>query len=270
MAHAPYQCIFCKSATESFASCEHIVPESLGNTEHILPAGVVCDSCNNNFARKIEGPLLGSDFMMQARHRNGIPSKRKRVPVQNMLSFPDALPLEMGVTRDGSRYLSAADEFDNDHFINRLQMSNRLTAVFPVPEKPQQRLFSRFLLVMGLECLAHRMLPVDGGIAADHINNSALEEARRYTRFNVGAADWPYHECELYPEGKQFLDSETGLPYDVPHEFTLLYTPKKEMYFVIALFGTQYTINLGGPDLEGFSDWLVENNNASPLYLTGT
>lgn len=270
MAHAPFQCIFCKSTTASFASREHIVPESLGNAEHILPPGVVCDGCNNYFARKIEGPLLGTDFMMQARHRNGISSKRKRVPVQNMLSFPDALPLEMGMARDGSRYLSAADESDNDRFVNRLFTSNRLTAIFPVPEKPQQRLFSRFLLVMGLEYLADRMLPVDCGIVTDHINNSALDESRRYARFNEGVADWPYHECQIYPEGKPLLDSETGLPYDVPHEFTLLYTPKQEMYFVIALFGTQYTINLGGPELEGFCDWLVENDNASPLYPTGT
>lgn len=270
MAHTPFQCIFCKSMSASFVSSEHIVPESLGNTEHVLPPGIVCDGCNNYFARKIEGPLLSSDFLMQARHRNGVPSKRKRVPVQNMLTVPDALSLEMGFARDGSRYLSAADESDNDRFVNRLLTSHRFTAMFSVPEKPPQRLFSRFLLVMGIESLAHRILPVDDGILSDHINNSALDESRRYARFNEGSADWPYHECQIYPERKLFLDSDTGLPYDIPHEFTLLYTPKKEMYFVIAMFGTQYTINLGGPELEGFCDWLANNNNASPLYPTST
>ncbi|HKQ07430.1 MAG TPA: HNH endonuclease [Blastocatellia bacterium] len=270
MPYTPFQCIFCKATTVSFTSNEHIVPESLGNTEHILPPGVVCDGCNNYFARKIEGPILGSDLLMQARHRNGIPSKRKRVPFQSMLSFPDALPLEMGIARDGSWYLSAADESDNDQFIKHLLNFDRLTAVFPVAEKPERRLFSRFLLVMGIEYLAHRMLSVNDGILTDHINNSALDEARRYSRFNEGGVDWPFHECQIYPEGKWFLDEETGLPYDIPHEFTLLYTPQQEMYFVIAIFGIQYTINLGGPEIEGFCDWLVANDNASPLYLTGT
>ena len=101
MAYTPFQCIFCNSMMGRFVYSEPIVPESLGNTEHVSPPGIVCDGCNNYFARMIEGPLLSSDFLMQARHRNGIPSKRKRVPVQNMLSFSDALSLEMGFARDG-------------------------------------------------------------------------------------------------------------------------------------------------------------------------
>ena len=270
MANAPFQCIFCKSTSASFDSCEHIVPESMGNLEHTLPPGVVCDGCNNYFSRKIEGPLLNTEFYRQARHRNGIPSKRNRIPVQGMLSFPDALSLELGIARDGSRYLSAANESDNNRFINRLRASKRLTAVFPCASKPPQRLLSRFLLKMGVEYLAMRMLPVEAGIQTDHIQNSALDEARRYVRFNEGREDWPFHECQIYAEGNRFHDIQTGETYDVPHEFTLLYTEQNEMYFVIAVFGTQYSINLGGPEIDGFLKWLGENGNASPLYPDST
>jgi hypothetical protein len=35
---------------------------------------------------------------------------------------------------------------------------------------------------------------------------------------------------------------------------------------VLAIFGLELTINLGGPNIEGYERWLVENENASPLY----
>ncbi|WP_431293478.1 HNH endonuclease [Pedobacter sp. P26] len=41
---------------------EHIVPQSLGNINHILPKGLACDSCNNYFAVKIEKPLLARPY----------------------------------------------------------------------------------------------------------------------------------------------------------------------------------------------------------------
>lgn len=51
------RCIFCKQNSEGSRSVEHIIPESIGNTRHILPRGTVCDRCNNYFSRKVEGPL---------------------------------------------------------------------------------------------------------------------------------------------------------------------------------------------------------------------
>lgn len=47
-------CLFCLRSDGGFRSREHIFPEALGNQEHILPAGVVCDRCNH-------GPLSLAD-----------------------------------------------------------------------------------------------------------------------------------------------------------------------------------------------------------------
>jgi hypothetical protein len=52
------RCIFCKNDSSNSKSVEHIIPESLGNTTRTLPKGVVCDTCNNYFARKVEKPFL--------------------------------------------------------------------------------------------------------------------------------------------------------------------------------------------------------------------
>jgi hypothetical protein len=51
-------CIFCKEVSDTSFSVEHIIPESLGNKSHILENGIVCDKCNNYFARKIEKEVL--------------------------------------------------------------------------------------------------------------------------------------------------------------------------------------------------------------------
>ena len=110
----------------------------------------------------------------------------------------------------------------------------------------------------------------DDGIDVDHINNPSLDLARAFVRFNEFPGVWRFHETRLYPEGKRFVDIEQAVFYDVPHEFTLLYTDKTELFFVIAIFGMQYAINLGSPDVVGFTEWLAVNNNVSPLYPNGT
>ena len=46
-----------KDPSTNSRSKEHIVPQSLGGTEHILPPGVVCDKCNNYFSRAVEKPF---------------------------------------------------------------------------------------------------------------------------------------------------------------------------------------------------------------------
>jgi hypothetical protein len=73
-------CIFCKKESSASKSREHIIPESLGNTTHCLPPGVVCDPCNSYFSREIEKPFLGSPAITLLRFRQGIPSKRGKIP----------------------------------------------------------------------------------------------------------------------------------------------------------------------------------------------
>lgn len=73
-------CIFCKAESTSSRSVEHIIPESMGNTNHVLPIGVVCDWCNQYFARKIERQVLESPTFRLIRASMEVQSKRGRVP----------------------------------------------------------------------------------------------------------------------------------------------------------------------------------------------
>ncbi|MCE8037869.1 HNH endonuclease [Halomonas sp. MCCC 1A11062] len=85
-------CIFCKSDTNNERSREHIIPESMGNSEHVLPLGAVCHTCNQYFARKVERPLLESPIFRHLRAGMRVPSKRGRTPVwspSDGLNLPD-------------------------------------------------------------------------------------------------------------------------------------------------------------------------------------
>lgn len=86
------RCIFCKVSSDHSRSREHIVPESLGNLTHILPPGVVCDSCNNYLSREVEGPFLNSEAVKLLRFDQAIPSKRGKIPSMNGVITPINTP----------------------------------------------------------------------------------------------------------------------------------------------------------------------------------
>lgn len=56
----PFKCIFCLRSDRTFCSTEHVIPQSLGNDELVLPVGWVCDSCNQHFGTEIEAKALHS------------------------------------------------------------------------------------------------------------------------------------------------------------------------------------------------------------------
>jgi len=86
------RCIFCKNDCSDSKSIEHIVPESLGNKEHILPPKIVCDKCNHYFSLKIEKPLLEHPYFRNLRFEQGIQNKKGNYIPEKGLLFISPLP----------------------------------------------------------------------------------------------------------------------------------------------------------------------------------
>jgi HNH endonuclease len=57
------RCIYCLNDDGAFTSEEHIVPESLGNYDTVLPKGFVCDTCNNEVLSGLDAALVHSDLI---------------------------------------------------------------------------------------------------------------------------------------------------------------------------------------------------------------
>lgn len=211
------RCIFCKQDSSTSRSVEHIVPESLGNVEYVLPIGAVCDGCNQYFSRKVERQVLETPMFRLMRARMTVPNKRGRIPAW----LPD----------DGYG-------------------------------RPNYRQMGRFLAKIGLEVLVFKTLSVPGW-NDELVNQPALDELRRFARYNEGA-DWPFTVRILHPINAVF--EEGNQHFELLHEFDILLTSVSEAYCVISIFGVEMVINLGGRENDGFRKWLEGNDFASPLY----
>jgi HNH endonuclease len=263
------RCIFCKSDSTKSRSIEHIIPESLGNIEHILPRGVVCDTCNNYFARKVEGPLLETPWFRHARSRQWVPNKRGLTPPMTGLVPGARMPAH--VWWDGPNLTLEGRNEREQHALTDVILTRRAnTAYIPIIEAIDQRLMSRFLAKVALEVLTRRVLCVEGW-SDEIVDKEALDPLRHFARVGDRPKKWPFSRRRIY--GEDDLQEEDGASYQVLHEFTILCEPLPEpghlhLYVVVCIFGEEFAINMGEPEIAGYERWLTAHDGKSPLYIS--
>jgi hypothetical protein len=77
--------------------------------------------------------------------------------------------------------------------------------------------------------------------------------------------DWPFSVRRIYDADQPWFE-EYGLVVQTVHEYDILQTNACEYYFVLAIFGLEFALNMGGPEIDGYLEWLDRNNGLSPLY----
>jgi hypothetical protein len=248
-------CIFCLKDSSSSCSVEHINPESLGNTDHVLPAGLVCDPCNNYFATKVEGPLLDSCYFRDLRLRRLIPNKRGRMPLVEGIHLESLTQIGLGVDSSGAGFFGCTRQRMEAGWVRSVRSSTEGTMIFPKPDRAPECLMARMLSKIALEVLASHCCS-DPAAMCDIYENQSLAALRAYSRRGEGCGTWPYSERRIYPADTEII-----------HEYMLLDTPHGEFYLVLALFGVEYALNLGDPKLDGYMAWLENHGFGSPLYM---
>jgi hypothetical protein len=73
-------CLICRRSDGGFSTDEHIVPESLGNTDKILPPGVVCDRCNHEVCAPLDEALCTFGPVQMLRTMRQQPTKSGKLP----------------------------------------------------------------------------------------------------------------------------------------------------------------------------------------------
>lgn len=280
------RCLFCKQDSSLSKSVEHIIPESLGNTTSILPKGVICDKCNNYFARKIEKPFMESIDILTLRFQESIPNKKGRVPPTNGFICDTDIPVKIYNHSPGIPFFMQKEkvicvEAAPTDVTKIMQCGKIIAPAFVDDMIPSTtKTISRFVAKIALESLAQKFYEYDGGL--DYlIDESAYDPIRNYVRFG-STEDWPCNIRRIYDMDKVW-QNEAGEQYQILHESDFLLIPADENtdllkadsvlvhpYFVFALFGLEYVINLASPEpdaLEPYKLWLQRHANVSPLYF---
>jgi hypothetical protein len=255
-------CLFCKQNSDNSKSVEHIIPESLGNKDYILPKGFVCDKCNQYFAIKIEKTLLEQPYFNHVRSRTGIENKKGWVPSVDVLMLSPN-PVKVGLSFSTTEGLSITVP-DGANPKEALKSGRLLVPVLNEPEK-NNPIVSRFLAKVSVEALMH--IALHSKEAIDEImNKPELEQIKQYARYGKGVTIWPYHQRRIYPERAVFKDnSSESKIYELLHEYDFLSTSESHYYLVLCVMGIEYAINMGGPGIETYENWLSKNNNKSIL-----
>lgn len=126
---------------------------------------------------------------------------------------------------------------------------------------------SRFIAKIGFEALVSRCIEIQGW-NDEIVDKIELDELRRYVRVGSSEKVWPISIRQIYPADFLFVDSIEQEPHEKLHEFMIHAISGElgiEYYAVIAIFGVEYTINLGEPNLDGYQNWLENNSGRSPL-----
>lgn len=264
------RCIFCKNNSDNSKSVEHIIPESLGNKNHVLPVGIVCDTCNNYFARKVEGPVLNSPFFRTLRSEQFLMSKKGRPAQVSSILGPNLTKINLAFPEpenDENKTLSVIipNPHEWDNMLKQFESEKNGTFYVPIcSELPSYGHMDRFLSKVAVEAMALRLMS-DDELLNDMIEHEQIDIIRNYARYGKGVKSWPYSQRIIYPKNKIYI-SKSGKTYQKIFEFDLLLTPKKECYFILCLFGIEFSINMAGPNIEGYKQWLKNNNGKSPLY----
>lgn len=246
-------------------SREHIIPESFGNKEHTLPPGVVCDKCNNYIGRKVEKPLLDSPYFKEQRFKMSVPSKENKIPMIGGIHLQSRTLIELMKRSDEDGIsIGAAPGEDESQWIQALTEQKNGTLIIPIVSPPNDYVISRFIAKVGLEVLASRLIKVEGGLD-EVVDKPELDDLRSYVRIGTPGRVWQYSCRSLYPP--DFLFTEQGEVFEVLHEYDILVTESFEFYIVVALFGVEYVLNLGGREIDGYHEWLRNHNARSPLYV---
>lgn len=173
-------CLMCRRGDGGFLSDEHPVPESMGNTEVVLPNGIVCDRCNGGPLSDLDKQLCDFFPVKMRRTMLGINSKAGKVPITR---FATGSLRNDGLTPDGQAALffqvnSANDKttlYEKSRVGQQVELGMSVKGGRPLTPRYASEL-ARSLLKCAFECswLDHGAMMLESRF--DHIRAAILGE----------------------------------------------------------------------------------------------
>ena len=258
------RCIFCKQDSSGSRSIEHIMPESIGSRRRVLPKGIVCDDCNNYFARKVEQPILNHSWMRNLRAWHQVPTKKGNYPslLGNIAGSDIRVNMRRGA--DGGLLLSTEKESEAAALNHVIKHGFETPLLFTIEDDVPQREMSRFLCKMALETSAEIFIR-DAKALDRVVDEPFYDNVRNFARYGTGPKTWPFSQRRVFPEDTLMRHPETNEWVTAGFGCTLFMTRRYETFFAFLMYGVEFVVNVGGPSIKGYEEWLKDHDGISPL-----
>lgn len=223
-------CIYCRETTGGFTSEEHIIPESLGNDELVLPRGFVCDKCNNGVLAELDSVLLKFEpiAMLQVQF----------VPYTKDGKLPKANFQNLTIRRTSPRSITVQAKDRTGRIRNKKHLGDgRYTFSLNMRGKPlDPKQLGRALYKVGLGMVAL-------GQGHEQACDPRFDEARNYIRFGKGFPNNLLIKTECKPR-PQVTVSYSDLPEGTP--------------VIIDVYGLTFILNLEAQPVIELNEILVQ------------
>lgn len=230
------KCIFCFCKGDMFHTVEHIVPESLGNTDDVLE-NCICDKCQSYFGKEIESYVLAKTPFGFWRTIAGTVNKKGKKPSFDPFQNPDQkgpIPDFHPYTDNGIIIHPADGESIIEATITNRELFNRISTgektFLKIGMTPKMLIYiGRFLGKIALELWCKTF--------GNDVFRKDFDELRQYVRNGTTKYPWPIlhnhllenlltynpinpfeEECVLYAYSFYEIDSLIVFCFDIGNE----------------------------------------------------
>ena len=188
------KCIFCGQESSNSKSIEHIVPESFGNKSAFLRKGIVCDKCNNYFARKVEQPFLELEPIRKLRQELQLENKKGKTITE--YQYPKIGDNQVKQISDNSFLIYSTEEKTEKELEALVQEYQQYLLKSESLLLEENIYLSRLLAKMALEYFVFRCGQTQE--VCDYIlEDDIFSSIRKYARYGERKI-WPYSVRRIY------------------------------------------------------------------------
>ena len=196
-------CIYCLKSDGSFSSEEHIVAESLGNYDTVLPKGYVCDECNNGVLSLLDEALIKFEPIAWLRVYFVPYTKAGKLPEANFHNFSIAKTGPRQITikpKDKTGHIKTVEQLGDDLY--RYNMSFK-------GKKLNWALIGRTLFKIGLGMVAMKQ-------GREYACSTRFDAARDFIRGKTNIRNKMLVRTKSQPHPSVqvvYLDQPEGTPF---------------------------------------------------------
>lgn len=174
------------------------------------------------------------------------------------------ISVNMRLTPDGKLSISTEKKNEEHALADNYASGIERPLIFTIEDDPPTRDMSRFLCKMALEAMAE-LFCKENKLDQYIIDEKYFDNIRNFARYGANFNHWPYSQRRIFPYGTLMRHPDTNEWVEAGFGCGTFMNKRSETLFAFCFYGVEFVINVGGPSIRGYEEWLQAHNGISPM-----